>query len=546
MASLVFHHYSTLSSDSLHLSDRHSATSNRLSLLWLPDEVLVRLICLLPLQSKVALLFCNRKLRRLGCDGQIWESINFPLHLRYHSDPHSSGGDWEHPRSSGAGATAAAASLNSSDGTVSIATAIAMADLKRHPPLTATRILGTILGTVLPAVGHEFGGALLSTASPDFLAQRSLKSAHRLKCAGGWVKQISMRGAGRLFGDSELAQVARWTPGLEALDVSETAVTDQGIAYLLGRRSGAAEGWNVVKKHDLSAFPVGDFGRVVDLLHGRATWDSATASPPPPPTPSPDFRVGPPPDSSGRMYLSGKESPRCPFLERLELSDLRRITDVSLNLVGEMCQALKHLNLSSISSSSRVTDVGMMAVIDGCHCLETLRFTGATQVTDLTLIKIAQSPHAQQRLQELDCSGCFHITSGGIKAVLTSCVALEVLDVGYCWRLDDQAFSYGQPVGDPPSDTTNRNGERDGSIAADENKGSLARVPGRRLRWISLIFCYNVSDAAVRSILQTFKHLERIDLMNCTAVSREMRSQLEEGGINVGETAFMEFSRLAA
>jgi F-box/leucine-rich repeat protein 2/20 len=239
--------------------------------------------------------------------------------------------------------------------------------------------------------------------------------------------------------------------------------------------------------------------------------------------------------------------------------------------MSQTCAHLINLDISSASSSTRVTDAGLASIVSGCReyycfnpififlclaCLEVIRMTGSTQITDSTLIALSKAiPGSGESLRILECSGCFQISSHGVRALLSSCYNLEVLDVGYCWRISDDAFLLDV-----------MNAEQQCFIKALRLRQKLRKHPLRaegdlkpeefhapyasmnnenfmsgqwfvceRLRWLSIMFCYNVSDAAVHRVYRACPDLERFDLSNCVAVSTQARHYLLQSGISVGE-----------
>ncbi|KAI9339022.1 hypothetical protein BDR26DRAFT_934976 [Obelidium mucronatum] len=233
-------------------------------------------------------------------------------------------------------------------------------------------------------------------------------------------------------------------------------------------------------------------------------------------------------------------SPRCPNIQHLYLSGSKPITDTTVAKIAQNAIFLKTLDLTSFTSSSRVSDAGIVLVSKHCLGLETLMMSGCSQITDDSLmylggwektmdekpgrrsnIRDVWKPRAEKtgwksRLKRLEMSGCFQVTDFGVSAIFIGCADLEILDLGYCWRVTDASFVLSED-----------------SFLLDQRlmfwKDYQAnKIQCVGLKVLSLRFCYLVTDAGVsrlfREDLETgglvLSQLSRVDVTSCQRVTR--------------------------
>ncbi|KAJ3099608.1 hypothetical protein HDU97_002915 [Phlyctochytrium planicorne] len=156
-----------------------------------------------------------------------------------------------------------------------------------------------------------------------------------------------------------------------------------------------------------------------------------------------------------------------------------------------------------------VSDTGVCILIASLMCLESLSLAGCTRITDQVADSISTA-QCSRTLKTLDFSGCFNFGSDGVKKLLVVCENLEVLDLGFCWRVTDLAFR--------------------------EENGDPIIICCLGLRSLRLGYCYSVTDRAVEVISSTFTQLEFIDLIN-TEVSDDGKSLLSKKGVTLGNDA---------
>ncbi|KAJ3008614.1 UNVERIFIED_CONTAM: hypothetical protein HDU68_003016 [Siphonaria sp. JEL0065] len=238
------------------------------------------------------------------------------------------------------------------------------------------------------------------------------------------------------------------------------------------------------------------------------------------------------PTSSPTAVSTTKTSPRCPNIQHLFLSGSKPITDKTVARIAFNSIHLKTLDLTSFTSSSRVSDSGIMLVSKHCLGLETLMISGCSQITDESLMSFggwektdivkgnvkdlwkAREPF-KSKLKRLELSGCFQVTDFGASAILIGCTELEVLDLGYCWRITDAAFYQSEE-----------------SFMLDRRlafwKDYTDKICCLGLRVLSVRFCYLVTDVGVSQFLRedygkgeyVFKELSKVDVTSCQRVTR--------------------------
>ena len=149
-----------------------------------------------------------------------------------------------------------------------------------------------------------------------------------------------------------------------------------------------------------------------------------------------------------------------PSMTKLDLTDCREITDVSLWAIARHCVNLKSLVLSGCHQISHVglrslslrllevteldmshckslDDLTMTVIASGCWHLERLKLRGCLGITDTGVGKVAK---ASERLQYLDMNGCTAVGEFGdhaLKEIGAFCSQLKTLDLGGCKRVED-------------------------------------------------------------------------------------------------------------
>ncbi|KAI8622637.1 hypothetical protein BC830DRAFT_1088143 [Chytriomyces sp. MP71] len=476
----------------------------------LPNEILLTLLSTVPLDTLVTLTFASHRLRRIATDASLWSHISL---VRDFSAKNAY-----------------------------IVTAKGRSDRVLERPETDVQvkgvreILGVLLGSVLPVAGPIS------------------------------VRAVNVKGLGELFQDSHLAQIARWCPHLETLNVSGTSVTEAGIHYLTGSVLSHSQSLlilreGIARSRDPSRVPTpprpptftmnsSDFCFRADTknesyaaspdndAHARdhfivATITQHLASLLPgayshPPTPPQNNSPTPP----------QTVTPRCPHLRHLHMSGTRPFTDAALSRLARAAPHLHTLDLTSFTSSSRIADPGLSLLAACCPSLAVLRVGGCSQVTDAGILALCGWRRCEAALQGRDAwagwtrnesaapgfevveiGGCFQVTSVGVAALMQGCERLRRLDVGYCWRVGDGAF-----VGSEDFQIV------DPGLRLFEG---AERIRCTGLQSISIRFCYLVTDAGIFELGRACKMLEKVDVTSCPKVTR--RELLDDNILHIDD-----------
>jgi F-box/leucine-rich repeat protein 2/20 len=139
-----------------------------------------------------------------------------------------------------------------------------------------------------------------------------------------------------------------------------------------------------------------------------------------------------------------------------------------------------------------VTDIGISRVTDECHALESLCLTSCKDVTDISILCIAQGCPNLKILMILMCGmvlaapfnnpTSINITDLSIIDIAEKCPLLEAVDFGYCTNMTDASMI----------------------IIAN-------MCP--KIRSIKLAECRNISDAAIMKTAEKCKNLETLFLV---------------------------------
>jgi Leucine Rich repeat len=123
------------------------------------------------------------------------------------------------------------------------------------------------------------------------------------------------------------------------------------------------------------------------------------------------------------------------YLQSIDLSGCRRITDVGLSALGSRCVELQTIDLSGCVD---VTDIGLSALGHGCSQLQTINLFGCEGITDVGLSALG---HGCRQLQTIDLFGCQGITDVGLSALGHGCSQLQKIDLAFCYLITDVGLS---------------------------------------------------------------------------------------------------------
>jgi Ca2+-binding EF-hand superfamily protein len=160
----------------------------------------------------------------------------------------------------------------------------------------------------------------------------------------------------------------------------------------------------------------------------------------------------------------------------------------TLNLSGRF--TVSNVGLNTFFGMARVSDVGVARMLkQGCSfSMMSLDLTGSSFIGDATLRALARE--GSPNLKHLALSGCAKITDIGISALAhSSCTNLETLNLAGCPRVGDGALI---AIGTGPA--------------------------GHSLRKLNLFKCKNITDKGIRE-LSTCTKLEELNIRTCINVT---------------------------
>ncbi|KAF9402746.1 Dynein regulatory complex subunit 6, partial [Podila epigama] len=121
---------------------------------------------------------------------------------------------------------------------------------------------------------------------------------------------------------------------------------------------------------------------------------------------------------------------KCQYLETVDLSYARQVTDLGLFSVAKFCR--RNLRVLRLDGNLKITDASLMAVAKHCPMIERLFLSECSQITDAALEWIVRSPSSLS-LKELELHRCDKIAFGLPLLELLSgkCHVLERLTLAY-------------------------------------------------------------------------------------------------------------------
>eukprot|EP00899_Mesostigma_viride_P002176 jgi/Mesvir1/1195/Mv17687-RA.1 len=182
--------------------------------------------------------------------------------------------------------------------------------------------------------------------------------------------------------DASMASVATHCRMLEALDATQTGMSDEGITHI-------AQGCCHLRR-----------------LRVPSVTDAAL----------------------------GQVAAHCPQLELLDLWSCNHVTNAGIKQIAAGCPHLRQL----VAWEEGVADEGVVALAQGCPGLSRLSL-GSTSVTDEGVSAVAR--HCPQ-LRRLELQNCKGVTDASITLVARNCVQLECLVVAGCRQVTDASVCW--------------------------------------------------------------------------------------------------------
>ncbi|KAF9990712.1 Transcription factor COE1 [Mortierella antarctica] len=126
-----------------------------------------------------------------------------------------------------------------------------------------------------------------------------------------------------------------------------------------------------------------------------------------------------------------------PGMENLDLSDCTDVREPTLKSLATFFPNLISLNLSRTSG---VTDTAIALIVDKCQYLETINLSYCRQLTDLGLFSVAK--FCRRNLRVLHLTGNLKMTNASLLAVAKHCPQIEKLYLGECSQITDSAVEW--------------------------------------------------------------------------------------------------------
>lgn len=205
------------------------------------------------------------------------------------------------------------------------------------------------------------------------------------------------------------------------------------------------------------------------------------------------------------------------YLQSLDISYCRKITDKGLSAVAEGCRDLRTLHLAGCRF---VSDSLLEALSKNCHSLEELGLQGCTNITNSGLSVLVEGC---RRIKHLDINKCSNIGDIGISSVSKACsLTLKTLKLLDCYKVGDESIlslaSYCKNL-----ETLVIGGCRN---ISDESMKSLAAACSNSLRKLRMDWCLNITDSSLDCIISRCKKLEVLDIGCCEEVTDAAFQQL--------------------
>eukprot|EP00937_MAST-01D_sp_MAST-1D-sp2_P003763 g3763.t1 len=211
------------------------------------------------------------------------------------------------------------------------------------------------------------------------------------------------------------------------------------------------------------------------------------------------------------------------------------VTDVGMKALATKCRGLEYVD---VSNCENITEGGLKVVARECHRIEVWRLAtravkSYTQFVTEGVLQAIGSGHAPggARLKKLYCYGCEGITDSGVKKLATGCPRLEILELGKCTAITDNALG---SIARLPclaqlkllhvSDCNHITGNGVQRIA----EGCQKMGHTCKLCYVRLSGCTQVTDESVAALAQSCPGLKQIRLNRCKLVGYKSMAAFAE------------------
>uniref|UniRef100_J3LAN2 F-box/LRR-repeat protein 15-like leucin rich repeat domain-containing protein n=1 Tax=Oryza brachyantha TaxID=4533 RepID=J3LAN2_ORYBR len=185
--------------------------------------------------------------------------------------------------------------------------------------------------------------------------------------------------------------------------------------------------------------------------------------------------------------------PLCKSLQFLTIKDCPGFTDASLAVVGMVCPYLEQVDLSGLRE---VTDRGLLPLINSSEGgLVKVDLSGCKNITDAAVSALVKG-HGKS-LKQVSLEGCGKITDASLLAISENCSELAELDLSKC-------------------------------MVSDNGVAMLASAKHLKLRVLSLSGCSKVTQKIVPFLGNMGQSLEGLNLQFCNMIGNHNIASLEK------------------
>uniref|UniRef100_A0A0D9YNV7 F-box/LRR-repeat protein 15-like leucin rich repeat domain-containing protein n=1 Tax=Oryza glumipatula TaxID=40148 RepID=A0A0D9YNV7_9ORYZ len=185
--------------------------------------------------------------------------------------------------------------------------------------------------------------------------------------------------------------------------------------------------------------------------------------------------------------------PLCKSLQFLTIKDCPGFTDASLAVVGMVCPYLEQVDLSGLRE---ITDRGLLPLVNSSEGgLVKVDLSGCKNITDAAVSTLVKG-HGKS-LNQVSLEGCSKITDASLFAISENCSELAELDLSKC-------------------------------MVSDNGVATLASAKHLKLRVLSLSGCSKVTPKSVSFLGNMGQSLEGLNLQFCNMIGNHNIASLEK------------------
>ncbi|KAE8674334.1 EIN3-binding F-box protein 2 [Hibiscus syriacus] len=174
----------------------------------------------------------------------------------------------------------------------------------------------------------------------------------------------------------------------------------------------------------------------------------------------------------------------CNLLKSLSVRNCPGFGTRSLAMVGKLCPRLQHLDLSGLYG---ITTAGLLPLLESCEAgLVKVNLSSCLNMTDEVVLALTRL-HGET-LEFLNLDGCRKITDASLVSIADNCIFLSDLDISRC-------------------------------AITDSGVAALSRVEQLNMQVLSLSGCSGVSNKILPLLKKLGKTLVGLNLQHCNSIS---------------------------